>query len=123
MAERFASWSNIRKGLFFLWPEHILVWYALLGAGTIVILLMRPSGTAVKMASLTMGLAAASAIEFSVSSLADAVETFRHLFVFHALTDLTVLLALAALLTGTLPRFTKANLQKASPSLGLAPIS
>jgi len=80
-----------------------LVWYALLVAAAILILRMRPSGQAAKMAWLTLGLAAAAAIEFSVASLADACETFRHLFIFHALTDLTVLLALAALTTGTLP--------------------
>lgn len=114
MAERFASWSNIRRRLFLLWPEHILVWYLLLGAAVIVIIRIRPSGTAVKMASLTIGFAVAAAIEFSVSSLAEAVETFRHLFLFHTLTDLTVLLALAALLTGTSRLFTKATSLKPS---------
>jgi len=103
MAERFASWSNFRGRLFFLWPEHILIWYALLAGGATVVLRMHPSRTAVKIAWLTLGLAAAAAMEFGVSSLADAGETFRHLFLFHALTDLTVLLALGGLLAGTLP--------------------
>jgi len=107
MAERFASWSKFRGGLLFLWSRHILVWYALLVAAAILILRMRPSGQAAKMAWLTLGLAAAAAIEFSVASLADACETFRHLFIFHALTDLTVLLALAAMLMVILPRIFK----------------
>ena len=98
VAERFALWSNIRSRLFFFWPEHILVWYLLLGAGVIAILRKHPSESLVNMASLTISLAVAAAIEFGVSSLADAVETSRHLLLFHALTDLTVLLALTALL-------------------------
>lgn len=113
MAERFASWSNLRGGLFFLWPEHILIWYTLLVAGAAMILCSAPTGTATRMAWLAMGLAAAAAIEFCVASLADAVETFRHLFVFHALTDLTVLLALAALLAGTLPRMLASRFARA----------
>jgi len=36
------------------------------------------------------GLALAAGVEFGVSSPADSEETFRHLFLFHALTDVTV---------------------------------
>ena len=114
MAERFASWSNMRIRLFFFWPEHVLLWYLLLGVGVIAIFRRRPSETVVNLALLTIGIAVAAAIEFSVASLADAVETFRHLFLFHTLTDLTLLLALAALLTNTLPRFHKVNSLKPS---------
>ncbi len=41
-------------------------------------------------------------VEYVSASLADAAETFRHLFLFQVLTDLTILLAVAALASGTL---------------------
>jgi hypothetical protein len=103
-AERFASWSDLRIRLFFLWPPHILVWYGLLAGGIVFIVRTRPSAAAVKMAWLTAGLALAAGVEFGVSSLADSEEAFRHLFLFHALTDLTVCMALAGVLNGVVRR-------------------
>lgn len=100
-SERFASWSDLRMAVFFFWPGHILVWYALLGFGVVLILFTRPSAVSVKLAWVTAGLIAAAGAEFCISSLLDSEETFRHLFLFHAITDVTVCLALAALLEGT----------------------
>jgi hypothetical protein len=79
----------------FWWPSHILIWYAVLAAGIGAILWARPSGISVKMAWLTAGLAVAAGFEYGISSLGDAEETFRHLFLFHALTDVTVCLGCA----------------------------
>jgi hypothetical protein len=100
-SERFASWSDLRTRLFFWWPYHILVWYALLVTAIILILHARVSTVAVRLAWLTAGLTFAAGAEYCISSLADSVETFRHLFLFHALTDITVCLSLTALLSGT----------------------
>jgi hypothetical protein len=47
---------------------------------------------------MVLGIVALAAGEFFVASLADAAETFRHLFIFHACTDLTVCFAIAAAL-------------------------
>ena len=102
LARNFASWSNLRSTLFLRWPHHILVWYTLLGTFIVLILRARPSVAAVRLAWITAALSGAAGIEYGVSSLADACETFRHLFLFHALTDLTVCMALSALLSGTL---------------------
>jgi len=101
-SERFASWSDLRIRLFFWWPSHIFIWYAMLAAGIGVIFWARPSDASVKMAWLTAGLVVAAGFEYGSSSLAEAEETFRHLFLFHALTDVTVCLAVAALLSGAL---------------------
>jgi hypothetical protein len=101
-SEKFALWSDVRIRMFFWWPSHILVWYAMLAAGVCVVLWMRPSGIWVKMAWLTAGLAVAAGCEYSTSSLGDSEETFRHLFLFHALTDVTVCMVVAAMLSGTL---------------------
>lgn len=101
-SERFASWSDLRIRLFFFWPGHIIAWYALLAAGIVVVLLARPGAASVRMAWLTAGLAIAAVAEYGISSLGDSEETFRHLFLFHALTDVTVCIAVAAVLSGTL---------------------
>lgn len=100
MADRFSFWSSLRSSLFWWWPEHILVWYALLSVGILAILRAPVNQSVAGLACLTAGIAVAAVIEFQLSTLAEAVETFRHLFLFHALTDLTALFALAGLLAG-----------------------
>jgi hypothetical protein len=101
-SEKFALWSDLRIALFFLWPSHIAVWYLLLAVGIVAVLRARPSAAAVKMAWMTAGLAVAAGAEYGISSLGDSEETFRHLFLFHAITDVTVCIAMAALFSGTL---------------------
>jgi len=100
-AETFALWSDFRIWLFFLWPAHIVAWYSILTVGAIVVLATRPSMIAVQFAWLTIALIGAAGTEYIISSLADSEETFRHLFLFHAITDVTVCTALVGLLTGT----------------------
>jgi hypothetical protein len=95
-ATRFAWWSDLRMGAYLRWPSHIVLWYALLASGIIWIIRSRWSATSTVVAWLTAGIAAAGIAEFCVSSLADACETSRHLFLFHALTDITVCIATGA---------------------------
>jgi hypothetical protein len=117
-ATRFASWSDLRMGLFFRWPAHIVLWYALLASGIILVIRSRPSVRSVSIAWLTAGIAAAGVAEFCVSSLADGVETFRHLFLFHALTDLTICLTIGGLAHGTLRSAFKLTIAPNGPSQG-----
>lgn len=97
---RFASWSSLRSWLFFHYPAHILVWYALVLIGVPLLLLrarfagLRPLGW------IVFAVALAGAGEFSLSALTDTLETFRHLLLFHLLTDFTIYLALVAALSG-----------------------
>ena len=100
--QRFASWTHLRIALWLWWPSHILVWYSLLAVGIILILRARASPVAVRLAWLTAGLAAAAAAEYCISSLGDSEETARHLFLFHSLTDVTICLAITALVSDTL---------------------
>jgi len=93
-ASRFGSWSALRTKLVLWWPEHLAVWYAL-------ILLLGPifasrlSAGSPRAIVWTAVLAATLGLtEFLLSSLADAIETSRHLLLFHLLTDLTLFLAL-----------------------------
>jgi hypothetical protein len=116
LTTRFASWSDLRSILFRRWPYHIVAWYALLGAGIFLVLRARPSRAATWIAWIAAGLAAAAIGEYCVSSLADSCETGRHLFLFHTLTDLTVLMAVAAALSGTLGASFR-GLRRGAPAL------
>ena len=49
-----------------------------------------------EIAWLALGLVAMAAVEFVFSALADGIETYRRLFLFHAVTDITVCLAVGA---------------------------
>ncbi len=86
---RMALWSDLRARLFALWPAHIVVWYAFalaLGAW--------------KRSWLILFALAMGAGEFALASLGDALETHRHLLLFHLFTDATgfgaLMIALAA---------------------------
>ena len=85
-------WSRMRTGLFRIWPWHVVVWYA----GAVVVggcfaLLGRRFEAGLLLGLVTLGLG-----EFVVCSWTDACETYRHLFIFHAVTDVTVLAVLFA---------------------------
>jgi hypothetical protein len=83
--QRFAVWSNIRSGLLRRWPWHMVAWYAVFLAGCLV------SGSPLRW--VAMGIAALGAGEFAVAALGDSLDAGRHLFLFHAATDLTVCFA------------------------------
>jgi hypothetical protein len=85
---RMAAWSSARTRLFQLWPAHMIVWYLLLP-----ILAWRSAGAwawAIGFAGV-LGLG-----EFAVASLGDALETYRHLLLFHFFTDATIFFAVAS---------------------------
>lgn len=90
----FGWWSALRSAPFRLAPWHILVWYvAIPGLG--VWLAMRQRGSvASRMSLLGVLLAGMGLIELAVSSMADAGEIARHLFLFHVITDFTIVLAI-----------------------------
>jgi hypothetical protein len=85
--QRFAVWSNFRRGLLRRWPWHIVAWYVVFLAGCLV------SGSPLRW--VAMGMAALGAGEFAAAALGDALDAGRHLFLFHAATDLTVCFAAA----------------------------
>ena len=92
-ARSFGWWTAFRSALFRIAPWHILVWLA----ASIVVsarLAMR-SDPARSVAILNLALCTMAMLEFAISSLSDAGETERHLFVFHVLTDFTILCAIA----------------------------
>ena len=88
--QRFAVWSNFRGGLLRRWPWHMVAWYVVFLAGCLV------SGSPLRW--VAMGIAALGAGEFAAAALADSLDAGRHLFLFHAATDLTVCFAAAWLI-------------------------
>jgi hypothetical protein len=79
-------WSGLRSRWFVIWPWHVVVWY---GAVIVAAVYFRQW--------LLFGLAIMGIGELCIASLADATETFRHLILFHAVTDTTVLFAIGCI--------------------------
>jgi hypothetical protein len=98
LARHFCSWSDLRAALFRAWPEHILLWYTLVLAAAVVLIARGRSRVIRRLAALGLGLALMGIGEFCLASLTDAAQTDRHLFLFHALTDLTFCFAAAGVL-------------------------
>ncbi len=91
---QFGTWSSLRIWFFQLWPEHIAVWYALAILSAPWLAIYEKSRFRSALLWTTLAVALAGAGEFCVASLADGAETFRHLWMFHVFTDVTIFLAL-----------------------------
>ena len=90
---QFGSWSALRARLFRWWPAHILIWLALALCAP---WLSVRAGTSSLGRSLPWAISAIALLaitEYLTVSLADAIETDRHLLLFHVFTDLTIFLA------------------------------
>ncbi|HTT63643.1 MAG TPA: hypothetical protein VMG35_17445 [Bryobacteraceae bacterium] len=107
-AQRFSSWSFLRTQLFVLWPEHVVVWYALWMIGAPFLAIREKSRFRSALLWTAWAVSLAGAGEFCVASLADGAETARHLWMFQVFTDVTFFLALvfAASTFGPDPRQT-----------------
>jgi hypothetical protein len=92
---RFALWSNFRSALFSRWPHHIIIWYIVFVAGTIAVIRRATGTNAARLAWVALGVAVIASGEFLEAALADAIETQRHLLIFHVCTDLTICFAAA----------------------------
>lgn len=92
--ERFNTWSFLRTWLFRLWPEHVVVWYAIVILCAPWLAMRGRSRFQAALLWTTLAVALAGACEFCVASLADGAETARHLWMFHVFTDVTIFLAL-----------------------------
>ena len=94
LAGRFSSWGFLRMQLFRWWPAHVLVWFAFLLPGALLFALREKDPFRRSLAWTVLGVSVVAAGEFGVASLTDAVETSRHLFLFHIWTDCSFFLAL-----------------------------
>ena len=89
---RFGLWSAVRTQVVLWWPEHLVVWYALVLFGGPIIAGRTPAGFRRATAWTAVFAAVLGLAEFLFASLTDAAETHRHLLMFHWFTDVTLLL-------------------------------
>lgn len=94
LAGRFSSWGFLRMRLFRWWPAHVLLWYALLLPGALLFALREKEPLRRSLAWAVVGVSILAAGEFGLASLTDAVQTSRHLFLFHIWTDCSFFLVL-----------------------------
>jgi hypothetical protein len=90
-----SSWSAVRAWLSRMWPAHIFVWLVLSMPSALWCATREASRWRRALAWTTLALSLAALGEFGIASLADAIETPRHLLLFHTFTDASVFLALA----------------------------
>ncbi len=84
----FGWWSVVRSALFRVAPWHILVWYA-----AVLGMCLWERRIEWRLRLFGVLLACMGLLELAVSSMADAGEIPRHLFLFHVITDFTIVLA------------------------------
>jgi hypothetical protein len=104
---QFGSWSALRTRVFQWWPPHVVVWLAL--ALCVPPWLARRAVSRFQRATAwaICAVVLLAAAEFLSVSLVDAIETDRHLLLFHILTDLTVFLSLLLAIGTTARRSAK----------------
>ena len=84
----FGWWSALRSSCFAHFEYHLPLWYVFVFVFGGWLLSSRQS----MLAGLWLVAASMGAMEFLITSLADAGETARHLLMFHYLTDMTIFL-------------------------------
>jgi hypothetical protein len=104
LTRHFCSWSDLRTKLFLAWPGHIVLWWGLFSLSAGVLLMKACSAKHKQMAGIALGIAILGVGEFCFASLIDALETPRHLLLFHAVTDVSICLTVGAFFEYATPR-------------------
>jgi hypothetical protein len=99
LADRFNWWSKLRSRVFAVFPVHIAILYLVVG-GVSLACFFRPA-LAVRwpLYPVAVALVIGGAIEFFASALLDCLETARHLFIFHVISEMLIICAVAAVLS------------------------
>ncbi len=92
-------WSSFRSRMIRLYPWHLPLWFAVYLAGFGALWWKRRGALAGRFATMAVAVGVMAVIEFLIPALADGVETDRDLFLFHALTDASILMAASAVLS------------------------
>lgn len=88
-AASFTYWSDFRSFLLKKAPWHIILLAFIICGSALLLLFLSPAHW--RLAALVLMIQTMAALEYSVAILADGVETDRHLFLFHASTDISIL--------------------------------
>jgi hypothetical protein len=92
-AKSFGWWSDLRSALFRFAPWHVLVWYVVFIGMAVRRGIRNRNRISWALSMLCVLLTGMALLELAVSSLSSASDTERHLFLFHVITDFTILLA------------------------------
>ena len=98
MDRRFSLWSSARSFALRIFPYHVILFYLAPWAAVFLAWKYRQERMRWPLIPLALILTGAGALEFAMATLTDALDVARHLFLFHAVTDLLILLIAAALL-------------------------
>jgi hypothetical protein len=98
MATRFSFWSNLRSGAIRIFPYHLLLIYVAPWAVAIAAWRMRNGRFRWRLLPLGLVLSAAGILAFPMATLTDALGNERHLFLFHVITELLLVMIAAAVL-------------------------
>lgn len=93
---RMSLWSSLRSRCLNRWPHGFAVLFFVSWAGLAAGGWRERGSLSGRLALLAASILAMAAVEFAVAALADACETYRHLLMFHLMTDSAWLLGLAA---------------------------
>jgi hypothetical protein len=99
LARRFDWWSTMRSGLLRRLPFHVVALYLVLGVGSLGCVFANHWAKRYPLYPLVLVATLSGAIEFTLAVSLDVLETPRHLFIFHVLTEILILCAAAALLS------------------------
>jgi hypothetical protein len=93
----FAWWSDLRWWTLKVFPAHIVIFYLLMGAGSVVCCCRAGWAARWPLYPLVLVLAIGGVLEFLFPTLLDGTETERHMFLFHVITELLIVSAFAGL--------------------------
>lgn len=86
----FGWWSGLRMAAIRLLPVHLVVWPPLALAAAALLWRRTGPGAERRMIELFAAITLFAVIEFGIATLADNCETSRHLFLYHASTDIAL---------------------------------
>jgi len=99
LAQRFDWWSHQRAWFMWVFPAQLAILFGLMGTGALVCTVRPVWAARWPLYPAVLALVASGTVEFLFSVLLDAAETARHLFLFHVVTELLIICAMAAVLS------------------------
>lgn len=91
LSYRFAWWSNYKAATLHRYPLALPIWYGIVVAAALSILLCRTSTVQlINVTSVLLAIVVIAMVEYVSASLLDSTEIDRHMFLFHAFTDFSV---------------------------------
>ena len=99
MATRFSLWSNLRSAALHVFPYHVFLFYLAPWVAALVAWKFKMDRLRWPLLPLALALSAGGLVEFAMASLTDALDIARHLFMFHVITEVLILMTTAALLS------------------------